>query len=97
MSEIAARLGKPATSLGRPLQRLMEMDLVTREVPYGAPPRGNRRTLYRIDDPFLRLWFRCVEPNRSRLEARQLEIVEREIASRVRHHVGDEVGCWSAR
>ncbi len=87
ISEIGARLGKPATSLGRPLQRLMEMDLVTREVPYGVPRRGNKRTLYRIADPFLRFWFRCVEPNRSRLEARQLEIVEREIALGVRHHV----------
>ncbi len=87
ISEIGARLGKPATSLGRPLRRLTEMDLVTREAPFGAPPRGNKRTLYRIADPFLRFWFRCVEPNRSRLEARQLEIVEREIVVKVRHHV----------
>ncbi len=87
VSEIGGRLGKPATSLGRPLQRLMEMGLVTREVPYGAPRRASKRTLYRIADPFLRFWFRCVEPNRSRLEARQLEIVERDIAKEAKHHV----------
>jgi len=87
VSEIAARLGKPATSLGRPLQRLMDMGLVEREVPFGAPVRGSKRTLYRIVDPFLGLWFRCVEPNRSRLEARQLDAVELDIAANVRHHV----------
>ncbi len=87
VSEIGGRLGKPATSLTRPLNRLMEMDLVTREVPFGASQRGSKRTLYRISDPFLRFWFRCVEPNRSRLGARQLETVEREIVREVDHHI----------
>ncbi len=90
-SEIAARLGKPATSLSRPLQRLLEMDLVTREVPFGTSPRASKRTLYRISDPFLRYWFRFVEPNRSRLEARQLSIVEKSVWSGFGHHVG---GIW---
>ncbi|MFV2073916.1 MAG: ATP-binding protein [Thermoanaerobaculales bacterium] len=91
VSEIAGRMGKPATSLGRPLQRLMEMDLVEREVPFGESVRGSRRTLYRIRDPFLRFWFRFVEPNRSRLEARQLDAVTGEIAAAMGHHVG---GVW---
>ncbi len=89
-SEIAGRLGKPATSLSRPLQRLLEMDLIARETPFGSEPRGGgKRTLYRIADPFLRYWFRFVEPNRSRLEARQLAAVEREIAGRFGHHAGE--------
>jgi uncharacterized protein len=87
--EIAARLGKPATSLSRPLQRLLEMDLIARETPFGTEPRGSKRTLYRIADPFLRYWFRFVEPNRSRLEARQLAAVERDIAERFAHHAGE--------
>ncbi len=87
VSEIGGRLGKPSTSLGRPLQRLMEMGLATREVPHGASRRAAKRTLYRIADPFLRFWFRCVEPNRSRLEARQLVIVERDIVQETKHHV----------
>lgn len=91
VSEIAGRLGKPATSLGRPLQRLMEMGLVAREVPFGSPPRGSKRTLYRIADPFLRYWFGYVEPNRSRSEAGMLAAVEADIAARVSHHVA---GVW---
>jgi uncharacterized protein len=69
LSEIASRLGRPATSLSYPLDRLMGMGLVRREVPYGEPPRGGKRSLYKIDDPFLRLWFRVVAPNRAALTA----------------------------
>lgn len=90
-SEIAGRLGKPATSLSRPLGRLLEMDLVEREVPFGASPRSTKRTLYHISDPFLRYWFRFVEADRSRLEARQIDAVEQDIAARFGHHAG---GVW---
>lgn len=69
VSEIAGRLGRPATSLPRPLATLAAMQLVRAEAPFGSPPRSGKRTLYRIDDPFLRLWFRTVAPNRAMLGA----------------------------
>ncbi|MBI5542976.1 MAG: ATP-binding protein [Deltaproteobacteria bacterium] len=65
LSEVAGRLGQPATSLGRPLGRLMQMGLVRKEQPYEDHERAGKRTLYRIDDPFFRLWFRMVAPHRS--------------------------------
>jgi len=89
ISEIAARLGKPMTALSRPLQRLQDMDLITREQPFAEAPRGGKRTLYKISDPFLRFWFRYVEPNRSRLGAGQVAAVEEEIGQRLGHHVGE--------
>jgi AAA+ ATPase superfamily predicted ATPase len=88
-SEIAARLEKPATSLSRPLERLIEMDLVARETPFGTSVRSSKRTLYRIADPFLRFWFRFVQPDRSRLEARQIAAVERDVAASFPHHAGE--------
>lgn len=88
-SEIAGRLGKAATSLSRPLQRLIEMDLIHRETPFGASERSGKRTLYRISDPFLRYWFRFVDPERSRLEARLIPAVERAIGERFAHYVGE--------
>jgi hypothetical protein len=91
MSEIASRLGKPATSLSRPLDRLLELGLVRRDQPFGASPRDSKRSLYRIGDPFLRFWFRTVEPNRSRLEARQGPAVLREIHGQWASHVA---GVW---
>jgi AAA+ ATPase superfamily predicted ATPase len=89
ISEIAARLGKPATALSRPLQRLQDMDLITREQPFAEESRGSKRTLYKISDPFLRFWFRYVEVNRSRLGAGQVAAVEEEIGQRLGHHIGE--------
>jgi AAA+ ATPase superfamily predicted ATPase len=65
VSEIAGRMGRPATSLARPLDRLLGMGLATREVPFEEP--GSKRVLYRIADPFFRMWFRVVAPNRGPL------------------------------
>ena len=91
LSEIAGRLGKPATSLSRPLERLVDLGLVRRDVPFGASRRDTKRSLYRIADPFLRFWFRFVERNRSRLEARQASAVAREIREQFPQHVA---GVW---
>jgi AAA+ ATPase superfamily predicted ATPase len=88
LSEIAARLDKPATSLSRPLQRLIELELVRRDTPWGTPARDAKKTLYRISDPFLRFWFRFVEPNQTQLEARQIRSVEAGIREAFLSHVG---------
>lgn len=67
LSEIASRIGQPATSLARPLARLQELDLILREIPFGDPERGTKRVLYKLADPFLQLWFSLVAPKRSAL------------------------------
>ena len=66
ISEVAGRLGKPASSLSRQLAALIEMDFVRREIPFASSPASGKRSLYRIDDPFLRLWFAAVAPHRAR-------------------------------
>ncbi|MCC6898614.1 MAG: ATP-binding protein [Polyangiaceae bacterium] len=79
VSEIGARLMLPATTLSRPLARLVELGLLVREVPFDASARDGKVSLYRVGDPFLRFWFRFVDPNRSRLAAGQVEEVSTEI------------------
>lgn len=69
VSEIAGRLGRQATSMARPLERLATMGLIRREVPFGESEKESRRSLYKIEDPFFRLWFRVVAPNRALLTA----------------------------
>lgn len=69
LSEIAGRVGHPATSLSRPLKRLLEMGLLRRETPFGESSRKSKVSLYRIADPLLRLWFRVVSPNQAFLAA----------------------------
>lgn len=91
MSEIAARLEKPATSLSRPLDRLAGLGLVKRVRPFSSPHRGGKRTLYRMADPFLLFWFRFIEPNISRLEARLVAEVEKEIRRSFANHMA---GIW---
>jgi hypothetical protein len=91
LSEIAGRLGKPATSLARPLATLVELGLVRRDLPFGASLQDSKRTAYRLADPFLRAWFRFVEPNRSRLEAGQAAAVAAEMSDTLSLHVS---GVW---
>jgi AAA+ ATPase superfamily predicted ATPase len=66
-SEIAARLQLPATAITRSLVQLQDLGYVRRETPFGSDERRGKRSLYRLADPFLRLWFRTVAPHRGSL------------------------------
>ena len=61
-SEIAARLGLPMTEISRPLARLVDLGLIVRERPFGEDEKS-KRSIYRLDDPFLVFWYRYVQPN----------------------------------
>lgn len=69
--------------------RLLREVLPLERSPFGEEPRGSKRTLYKISDPFLRFWFRYVDVNRSRLGAGQVAAVEEEIGRRLGPHIGD--------
>ena len=96
LSELAGRVGQSATNLSRPLSRLIDLGYVRREVPFGESTRSTRRSLYRLDDPFLLFWYRFVAPNRSRLEVDLIETVQAEVLARIAGHVA-EVWEWLAR
>lgn len=59
-SEIAARVGMPATGLAYSLSRLQEMDIIEREIPFGESEKSTKKALYKIKDPFFRFWFSVV-------------------------------------
>ena len=65
-SEIASRLGTAQTNLSRVLQQLLDASVLTRELPFGETVRSTRKTLYRIQDPTMRFWFRVFSPHQSR-------------------------------
>ena len=69
VSEIAGRVGVPATSLARGLTRLADVGLVRKEQPFGDSERSGKKSLYKIADPFFRMWFRVVAPHRAFLAA----------------------------
>ena len=93
LSEIAGRMGRPAGSLTRPLANLIELGYVRREAPFGEAGRGGKRTLYRLDDPFLAFYFRFVEPARSLLGMGHAAAVSARIRAELAAHAG---GIWEA-
>jgi AAA+ ATPase superfamily predicted ATPase len=87
-SEIAARLALPATSLSRPLARLVDLGLIDRETPFGAALRDNKRSLYRVADPLLSFIYRFVEPKRSWLASGGVAQAKEEIRRQWPAHLG---------
>ena len=68
LSEIAARLEKPSTSLAGPLERLVLLGYIERELPFGENEKNSKKSYYKIADPFVNFYFTFVVPNRSLIE-----------------------------
>jgi AAA+ ATPase superfamily predicted ATPase len=68
LSEIAARSGEIATNLSRPLAKLLALGYLRKEIPYGEQEKNSKKSLYKINDPFMRFYFRFVIPYRSFIE-----------------------------
>lgn len=79
LSELASRLGKPAGHLTRPLSHLIDLGYIRRELPYGESVKSTRRSLYKLNDPFLMFWYQYVQANRSLLERDLLDEVYAEL------------------
>lgn len=75
LSEIAARLEKPATHLSGPLEKLRQLDFIEREIPFGENPKNSKKSLYKVSDPFMDFYFHFVVPNRSLIELGRVEMV----------------------
>jgi len=91
VSEIAARSGKPMTGLMRPLAQLCELGYVRRDIPFGEQARNSKLSLYRLDDPFMRFYFRFVLPYQSALAQGVSKDAEAAWRSGRVHHVA---ACW---
>lgn len=89
---ITRRTGKSSGSLSRPLQWLIEMELVRREVPITVDrPERTRRAVYRIADPHLSFWFRLVSPliqSGTALVVPPAEVWATHIVPRLDEHMG---------
>lgn len=75
LSEIAARMEKPAGSLTRPLANLIELGLIRRDTPWGEDAKATKRTLYRLRDPLLQFHTRFVQPHQAILELGRTDAV----------------------
>jgi AAA+ ATPase superfamily predicted ATPase len=91
LSEISGRLGKPATQLSRMLSFLIKQGYIRREIPFGESPKSSKKSLYKLDDPFLDFYFTHLIPNKSRLEFDLIDQVWDDIQKRYDHYVS---GIW---
>ncbi|MDW7760042.1 MAG: ATP-binding protein [Acidobacteriota bacterium] len=91
MSEIAGRLEKPATQLSRLTAFLIDLGYIRRDVPYGESIHSTKKSLYKIDDPFLNFYFTFLVPHRSRLEFGLIDPVWNDIRGRYDGYLS---GIW---
>jgi uncharacterized protein len=82
LSEIAGRLSKPATSLNRSIQNMIDTGYVVRDTCWGESGRNSKKTLYRILDPLSRFFFTFVVPNQSKLNSGHIDLVLHEFMQR---------------
>jgi AAA+ ATPase superfamily predicted ATPase len=68
VSEIASRLNKPASQLSRPIEKLISLGYLKRELPFGENVKNSKKGIYRISEPFFNFYFTFVVPHLSRLE-----------------------------
>jgi len=91
LSEIAARLGKPATHFSRLLAFLIDLDFIRREIPFGETVKSTKKSLYKINDPFLGFYFKFLVTNKSRLEFGLIDEVLADIKSKFDQYIS---GIW---
>ena len=87
LSEIAARVNKPATQLSRPIDKLIELEFIEREIPFGENPKNSKKSLYKIVDPFMDFYYRFVVSNRSLIELGRTNIVLDEIMASINSYI----------
>ena len=68
LSEIAARCNEPATNLSRPLKKLVDLGFLGKDIPFGIDEKNAKKSLYKIDDPFMAFYYQFVVPYRSFIE-----------------------------
>ena len=76
VGNIASNLSKPSTALTPYLQKLLELDILTKEVPITETnPLKSKLGRYKIKDKFLNFWFYYVYKNYNYLEVNQTDVV----------------------
>lgn len=87
LSEIASRLEKRVTDLGNPLNRLIQLGYIERELPFNEHERNTKKSIYRIADPFMDFYYRFIIPNRSLIGLGHTKRVEQRIMAEFPRYV----------
>ncbi len=65
ISEIVEETGESSTKVNKYLLTLLQMQIVSRDIPFGEENKSGRKGVYTISAKALGFWFRFVLPNRT--------------------------------
>ena len=91
LNEISQRVGLDSTNANKYLSVLRELGLVRRETPVTErAPEKSRKGLYKIEDNYVKFWFRFVLPHRSLIESGNADLVYQQmIAPNLSQYMGE--------
>jgi AAA+ ATPase superfamily predicted ATPase len=69
---------------------LIQLGYVGREVPYGENPKNSKKSLYKLNDPFLNFYYRFVVPQQSLISQGRSEMVWKYISDNFADFVAAE-------
>lgn len=87
LSEIASRMGRDATSLSAPIDRLISMNYLRREIPFGENHKNSKRSIYQINDPMVDFYYTFIIPNLSGIGRGRRSYVISQIETRFNEYV----------
>ncbi len=90
LAEIASRLSRKSTDLGNPISKLIQLGYVGREVPFGENPKNSKKSLYKLNDPFLNFYYRFVVQQQSLIGQGRSEMVWKYISDNFTDFVAAE-------
>lgn len=90
-SEISSVTGIPSQNLPPYLKRLGELRLIERRTPATIPPAQRQtttRSRYHLRDPYLRFYFRFIEPNQEMIEMGLVDTLWERLSEQFRAFIG---------
>lgn len=86
-SGIANAIGRKSTDISKPLANLREMSYIYKDVPFGENIEKSRKSLYRIEDPFMGFYYKFVAPAKSLLAFGRFDTIVNRIKASFNEHV----------
>ena len=82
LNEISQQVRLDPTNANKYLSVLRELGLIKRETPVAErAPQKSRKGLYKIEDNYVKFWFRFVLPNRSLIESGNADLVYQQMVA----------------
>ena len=86
MNEIASKVGEDSSVCAIYLKNLITLGIVKKETPFGE--KAGRKTIYSMEDPMFRFWYRFVPPNISLIARGATELAYNRIAPELSAYMG---------